>query len=1348
MSRLSLLFLFFAPALVAQTSAFEKITIEDGLSQGMIYDLCQTRDGFLWIATKDGLNRYDGYNFKVFSNDPFDPFSLAENTVISLFEDSRGWLWIGTESKGLDVYDPKTGRFHHFNLSAIEISSVIKIESGRIRETPDGNIWAIRAMLAQIAIPESWRNGLPDEPDLGRLTQVTPFPIALSKKPGEDWLVDFARLKNGELMVTSKHEQFVVDTRAKTYRAVNQGLLPQVINRFEVADGPHTTDVWMGGIHEIRRIRNGQVTSFFTKRTTFEVQRMLLIAGQNGHIWVIVNNHIWDISPGEDIDFANPDFVSDLPPSTLKGDKNGNLWVGTLGYGLRKINPAKTSFHVGAAGTSISGLWRDPAGRYFCKSYVYIYPYDPKTGQVSQSYIPDALDNQINMVFGPTGESWLLCRDFDMGDFAALRRFDANRKLVKSYTFEAKLNLFDQLISSRDGHLWVSGYGCQMLRFDPRTGQTKTFSFAHLFGEKASIVRTIALAETPDGILWAGTQLGLVKCVPNAQGFDFQLIQADANNRQGLNNNSIACILPDTDGSLWLGTKGGGINILNPKTGLCRHITTADGLLNNVVYGILPGSRAGEFWCSTNRGLAKIMVRKSEPLHVGITTFTAAVGLQDNEFNTNAFFKADNGELLFGGVNGLNRFFPDELRADTTPPPVFLVNIEINYQKGRLASPVERLARLELRHDQNNVSFEFAALDFADPSKNRYRYRLVGLDRDWVETGNLRFAHFNHLAPGRYELRVQGSNGESAWREAQPLTVVVLPPWWRSDLAYLCYFLGLVWAGWRAYRFQIRRVKEREQLAFEQRETERVRALEQLKTNFFSNVTHEFRTPLTLMIEPLRRVLPKIKDPEILENVALAERNSRQLLGLVNQLLDMAKLESGSMSLDLRRANLGEVVRRVFESFAPLAEKRGVALTLENWEKTAALEFDLDPNKVELVLNNLISNALKFTPPGGQVKTEVEAAQTTESTNPQINIKISDTGIGIPPEVLGRVFDRFYQVDGSHTRAGEGTGIGLALSKELAELMGGSLTVESEPGKGSTFIFSLPMRIGEAANRGTEEQLAAEPTPPQAPHFSENDAAGGEKPLALVIEDNSELRLFIKKSIGEKWQVAEAADGEEGVKKATELVPDLVISDVMMPRKDGFAVLDELKNAELTAHIPVILLTAKSGIESKLSGLRRGADDYLTKPFSTEELLARMENLVETRRRLRQLFGQQVAASVAVPEPILPESPDDFLCDPDREFLKKLGLIVEANLGNAQMTIEDVAAAMFVSRSQLHRKLDALTGQNTSEFVRNYRLDRAHAMLKNREGRVGEVALRVGFGSEKYFSTAFRERFGVPPSQV
>jgi len=1372
--------ILWAALLHAQMPALQRITIEDGLSQGMIFDLLQTRDssprglgGFLWVATKDGLNRYDGYNFKVFSNDPFNPYSIAENTVTALFEDSRGWLWVGLETKGLDVYDPRTGRFHHFPLSFGDSKQFDGTNVVKIIETRDGTIWLIKrnGSLLNIPIPPTWKTNLPTKPDLQQETQVKTVPLPFVSNSGPsvaEPLIDLSLRLNGEIWVTSFLAQYAVDPTTFACHRIHEKLLAPIITHAAAGEEAYGGDFWFRWenqqtfANELRRIRNGQLTIFPFSNASWKWPR--LSSGKKGSVWFSLNNQMWELSPGEDIDFSKPDLLLDQDPNCQITDRNGNMWVGTLGYGLRKINPVQTHFHTGAAGTSIRMIWAN-GGQYFTRAHFFdIRQYDPQTGKVAEkSAFPDAPTRQINLAFEPSGTAWLLCSESDYAT-SMLRRYAPGSfaSATGVYGFDAGLNLFDPMLRASDGRLWIAANNGRLVRFDPATEQFDYFDFGHLFGENINALRAIALAEDGNGILWVGTQMGLVKCTPKPQGFDFQIIQADANNRRGLNNNSIACILPDPadpGNILWIGTKGGGINRMDLRTGGCRHITTADGLLNNVVYGILPGNTplaggqgGGEFWCSTNRGLAKIVQRTDDAFD--ITTFTAALGLQDNEFNTYAFCKSDKGELLFGGVNGLNRFFPEELMLDTTPPPVFIVGLEINHKKADfsspgspLAQPLETLQELRLNHDQNNLSFEFAALDFTDPSKNRYRYRLVGLDKDWVETGNQRFAHFNHLSPGRYEFRVQGSNGESAWADAaNPIVVVVMPPWWRSKMAYLCYFLLLAWAGWRAYQFQIQRVKEREQLAFEQRETERIRALEQVKTNFFSNVTHEFRTPLTLIIEPLRQLLKNPDDPDRSEKIRLAEKNSRRLLGLVNQLLDMAKIEGGSMSLDLRRGDFAQTVRGVFESFLHLAEKQGVKLTISAPSDIPLFEFD--PGKVELVLNNLISNALKFTPEGGRVAIGMRdegrgmknsAASSLIPHPSSLFVSVTDTGIGIPGKELDRIFDRFYQVDGSHTRAGEGTGIGLALSKELAELMGGGISVKSEVGKGSTFTFWLPVQaVADVAV--TEMPVSAAPEILKQKTPNRHSTTDGERPVALVVEDNAELRMFIKQSIGEAWQVVEASNGEEGVKRAIELLPDLVISDLMMPVKDGYALCYELKTNELTAHIPVILLTAKSAVEAKLKGLRTGADDYLTKPFNTDELLARMENLVELRRKLRERYGSKPFGEAM-------QSNED-LSPPDQEFLKKFTLLLESHLADETLGVEAFSQKMLISRSQLHRKLKAITNRSATDFIKDYRLERAHAMLKNREGMVSEIALRVGFGNEKYFSTVFKEKFGVSPSQV
>lgn len=1348
--------LLFPLFLRAQQAQAEAITIEQGLSQGMIFDICQTRDGFLWMATKDGLNRYDGYNFKIFSNNPFDPYSLAENTVTALLEDRRGWLWIATESTGLEVYDRHSGRFLHLPLRYGLPGANGFMDKATLCEAPDGSIYLLQKgnFLVRIAVPAEWEDQLPGGPLLNGGIRITHFSFDRSggsRDTGWAALINLTPGENGEMLAYSLREVYRLDTASGRIRPA----APK--------SGPGRR-VWCSAPHALVCFQNGKPAPVALP-VGMDIRTNLTKPVVNGAYWLAINGHLWYVEPGRMPDFSNPGWVLDADISALATDRNGNIWVGTQGYGLRKINPRKALFHKGAAGSSIWGLWRDLRGRYFCKVWNIVYPYDPQSGKLgTQPAFPDGPRRILDMCIDPSGAYWLLGRgDAEFGS-AELRWYDPETGASKSYPFPFdstaagqpaatqwfKPYTYARLFQSRDGRLWATSLNGQLVRFDPRTAHFDRFDYAALFGEQAGTVRAFAIAEDGNGTLWTGTQLGLVKGIPDNDKFRFELLQADPANPNGLNHNSISCLLPDPAAPrdrLWIGTKGGGINRLDLRSGRVEHIDTRSGLPDNVVYGILPGE-TGELWCSTNRGLGKLKPGASRGDY-RITAFMANQGLQDNEFNTQAFSKAANGELLFGGVNGLNRFFPKAVLPDTTPPPVFVVGLRINHQPADFsgsglpdAPSPEFLQTLELRHDQNNLSFEFAVLDFTNPAKNRYRYRLAGVDTGWVETGAYRFAHFTHLAPGRYTLFVQGNNGEGAWQDvSNRIEITILPPWWRSRLAYLLYALALLLALWQAYRFQVRRLQLREQLAWEHRETARVKALEQMKTNFFNNVTHEFRTPLTLILEPARRILAGSRDPETRENARHIETNSRRLLNLVNQLLDLAKIESGNLRLDLRYDDFAGLVREVYRNFLPLAEQRGVQLGLDLPPGIPMFRFDA--HKAETILHNLLSNALKFTPEGGSVRLTALIEPGTETAS-FILVKVTDTGAGIAPADAEKVFDRFYQAENAYARQGQGTGIGLALSKELAIRMGGSLQLERPPGpdaKGASFVFRLPMRDSGALPEGRADSDAPgspeRTTPPPA-------AADTERPVVLLIEDNAELRGFIKQCIGDRWQVVEAPDGEAGEKSAAELLPDLVISDVMMPGKDGYAVCEALKNNELTSHIPVILLTAKSAAEAKIKGLRTGADDYLTKPFNTDELLARMENLVEMRRSLRRRYAQLAPAALSAGE----GKTGDTLPAADREFLRRFVALVEQHLSDETIGVEEFAQKMFISRVQLHRKLKAVTGKNVTDFVRDYRLERAMALLRNGEGKVYEIAARVGFGSEKYFSRAFKEKFGISPGQV
>lgn len=1323
----------------AQNFLPETLTIEEGLSQGMIYDLLQSRDGFLWIATKDGLNRYDGYNFRQYTNDPFRPYSIAENTITKLFEDSRGWLWIGLESKGLDMFNPQTGLFYHFSLPNLTNIATSPYDIQQIEEGPDGTIWVMRhgGGLYAVKIPESWNTQIPITPKLSDINPPLEFPI--DGKSGT--FCKFIFRDPSHILLATTLQQYLLNLSDKTVSAIDLPAGAGIFTDFAYGPDQNERDYWCISTQALCRVKNGIIHQYPFENSA-ATDRFFTFSDGKENVWVIIGKKVWLLGPDEPFNSLEPDWIMDKDPSRIITDRNGNHWVGTLGYGLRKINPRKKLFHAGAAGNAIWGLWRDFTGNYYCKIGNKIFPYDNNTSLIEKtSPFPGAPSRLLDMAFAPDSSVWLIGRGEEEDGMGELLHYSAGKQLLGKFRFNFQSYVYAKLLLSKDGKIWMTDAKRQLIRFDPPTSTFKYFDYSATITTNSC--RVYAIAEDANGTIWMGTQLGLVKTIRSGDDCRFELLQLDPGKPDGLSGNFIVSILPDPadpTGTLWIGTKSSGINIMDLHTGKCRHITMYDGLPNNVIYSILPGSK-NDFWCSTNRGLARLVPQKTTPVSYRIIKFSAAKGLQGSEFNTQAYFRTSDAELLFGGVNGLNYFTPDDILPDTLPPPVYIIGIEINHKPADfgmpgspLKVPVTALRHLELKYGENNISLEFAALDFTDPSLNQYRYKLEGLDKDWVETGNKHFAHFTHLEPGSYRFRVQGNNGEGNWRESEfPLTIIVYPPWWRSNLAYFIYAALLIGAVYQAYRVQIKRVQLREQLAFEHRESERVKAMEKMKTDFFSNVTHEFRTPLTLMLEPLRLLLLKNHDQQTTEQLSLVERNSKRLLAMVNQLLDLAKLEHGGMQLDLQSGDIFENVYNTFSQFLSLAEKKGVTLQCNGDRSPVHGIFDF--NKVELVLNNLLSNALKFTPAGGKVDLTFSLYTTTEIAS-QIVITVKDTGPGIGEDQQERIFERFYQVDGAHVKAQEGAGIGLALSREMARLMGGNITVKSRPGEGAAFKFTIPL-VGASAGQSLQQEITE-----QHIAYSPAHAENSDLPVVVVVDDSADIRQLIRLALTDSWQVIEAKDGNEGVQRVLETVPDLVISDLMMPLKDGYELCREVKINELTAHIPVILLTARSAGEARIQGLKFGADDYLTKPFNTKELLARMNNLLENRRRLRHLFSQ--------PEIVAGNDYEDktFISAPDNEFLRRFTLLIDENLDDETLGVEEFAGKMFVSRVQLHRKLKGLTGQSATDFIRNQRLDRAFLMLKNKEGLVSEIAIRTGFTNDKYFSTVFKEKFGISPSSV
>lgn len=776
---------------------------------------------------------------------------------------------------------------------------------------------------------------------------------------------------------------------------------------------------------------------------------------------------------------------------------------------------------------------------------------------------------------------------------------------------------------------------------------------------------------------------------------------------------------PSRPDLLWIGSRNGLI-CLNKKTLKAEIFNTGTGLPDNTIYSLL-ADHYGNLWFGTNKGLCSF-----SPITHKVRVFQTRHGLLEDEFNRFHQMMLPDGRLAFGGTQGWTLFDPDKIKDDAYQPAIALTALKINNEtvipsaSGVLRKPVNASGNLELRYDQNTVTLFFAGLQFNQPQDLNYRYQLSGYDNDWIGSGQIPFANYTKIPPGNYEFRVNASNTTGQWsKKIKKLTITVLPPWWQTWWAYLVYVIVIGGGIWYWLRLQVIRIELRKSVELKKQEAQQLRVLTEMKERFFTNVTHDFRTPLTLILSPLASLIQMNADRKDEAGKLLSiKRNAEQLLGLINQLLDFSKLGANVLTVDESAGDPGIFAENTLALFQEEAARKGVKLTITNLLQG---HYWFDAPKLERILANLIGNAIKFTPSGGSVN--VTAAKERDL----ILFSVSDTGIGIATDQATYIFDRYYQIDSYDTHAVNGTGIGLSLVKELVELQQGQIELKSELGQGSTFRVLLPYRPASpaAATVGTD-----------ALEKWDIPVMQNEEIRILLIEDNAELSDFIASSLPQRYLIDRASNGAEGLQIALDTLPDLIISDVMMPVMDGFEFCKAVKQHEHTSHISIILLTAKVAVESRMQGLSKGADDYLTKPFHVPELNLRVYNLLERQRRLRAHIQSQVSSPPAEVGNLQQLHP----------FLNKFYAVIDQNLDDSSIGVEDLASQMNMSRWQLQRKLRAVADMTVSDAVRNYRLTKAASFLKDGFSS-SESAYKAGFDSPAYFTKCFGAFYGVTPSE-
>jgi signal transduction histidine kinase/DNA-binding response OmpR family regulator/ligand-binding sensor domain-containing protein len=1350
------------------TKGWQELTIADGLSQGMIFGLRQDRNGFIWVATKDGLNRYDGHNFTVFTHDPYNPFSLSNNHCPALLLDRRGRLWVGTLNKGLNLFDDRTHRFYHVDIVDHSTPNSGGYEINLLSEDPDGNIWLAtdNNKLFKISLPPSLQTAFPTQANFTTQVTIEPLPIPTTATENSVRYIRFQA--NGRATLGSSFGLYSFNWQHPAGIA-KDSLLSRSSLDFHALYHAEKQDIWFAATRDnIVAWKQGVLkTIALPKTNNFSVN---FDAIDPAVMAISATNYLWLMSPAElfaqDSLSARNAFVT-LPPNTYSvteflKDQTGNLWIGTGGYGLRKFNPKIKRFRSYLPNTSLTELYADRQGRVYTRHQYAYQLLDRTTNQMVpflDKKLPAADQRQRYLMQDRRGIFWVSNVNFETHE-ATLFKFSADWTLLKKYPLPPGTAFGftgNQTLEGQTGYLWIGAANGKLLRFDPATETFAVFSYHDLIPGGSEGLETYALHQDAAGTLWIGTQKGLIRTDNVLANPTFSLYKNSLTDRLSLSYDFVSSLADDPyqpGRYLWIGTKGGGLNRLDRQTGNCLHITEAQGLPNKVVYGLLT-DQFKNFWISTNRGLAEF-----SPKTFRFRNYTKGDGLQDDEFNTSSFVKLPSGELLFGGINGLTAFLPSALLNTKTRPPIAnIINLKINNESIPVGGPdkiltesIDHTHRIDLAHDQNLLTVEFGVMDYTNSAQNQYRYRLSGIDPDWVNAGTNRFANYAQLPIGNYTFEMMGSADGQVWSKPVELQIWIHPPFYRTWWAYLFYALVLAVALRQLYLFQTQRWLLQQRLLFEQREAIRLTELDSFKTQFFTNISHEFRTPLTLLLGPLGDLKRKFPEESVLP---MMERNGNRLLSLINQLLDLSKLEADQLRTELKRGDIASFLRTLAISFDSLAESQRIRFTFAQTETECWADFDAD--KMEKIVTNLLANAFKFTPAGNDVHMNVSYPESAET--PNLQVIIEDTGIGIAPEDLAHIFERFYQRSaGGQSQAYGGTGIGLALVHELVRVLGGQVGVTSTVGQGTAFTVTLPLILVDkpvlpqpAATDSSLPGLQDVVFPvPLSPGISplESEPMDTER-ILLIIDDNADIRAYVRTVFEADYRVIEAEDGQEGLEKAMATMPDIVICDLMMPRIDGFVFCRMLKTQEVTSHIPVVMLTAKATVQDRIEGFELGADDYLTKPFNRAELQVRVRNLVQQRQRLYQRFATGLMSipinATPVSDGIEPAKP--VLLAAEQKFLDRLSVVVLAHIDNAAFTVEALAEAVNMSRAQLFRKLKALTNTTASNYILNIRMVKAAQLLKEQEVSITQVAYAVGFDNPSYFTKVFKERYGVLPSQ-
>ncbi len=1310
---------------------FHKISLERGLSNSTVYSMTQDRNGNLWVGTSDGLNKYDGYHFSVYRHDATVASSICSNQIRCVKMDGLGLLWIGT-MQGLSFYDAQKNAFENYSFSqnddCVQIYDIDFLNSTELLLATNFGLYVFDRQSHSFLKAEGFPNlkvfsvlRHSDFVLVGTLNGLHRYYPHTGKSEPVSSL--FPNSQISSLLHDSKNGIVWAGTEGKGLFRVN--LTDWSIRQFK---------------HD--KQRSSSISSNFIRSLCFDEQQRLWIGTFVG---LNILNEVDGTFQSFFHDGSEVGSISQNSIRSIFRDGQGGMWLGTYFGGLNYYHPLKTLFQhirpkpgvnslndnvvscmrVGRdgeiwIGTNDNGLnLYDPASGTF-QHFVHRETDDRSLGgnNVKALYI----DNKNNLFVGTHG-----------GGLGYFNRASRSFSPIALSDDEMANNNVYALEEDAQGFLWVGTLN-GLFRLD-LVGKKSVLFEKDALGNSLVDCKITCLFRDSQQQIWIGSEKGL--SLYNTSSNKLEVMQAVA---PLPSIDYVTCLYESKDGLIWIGTRDG-LFAYNARSRHYNFFDTKSGLPNNTVYGILEDSFK-HFWISTNEGLVCYM-----PESGLFKVYKSIDGIQSNQFNMYAYCQTKEGKMYFGGINGITAFSPERIMDNPfAPKPIItkmgLYNKQVfpNDETGILDNNIENTTAITLSADQSVFSLEFGVPNFLAGTRNTFAYMLEGFDSEWYYTTDIRQVNYSNLKPDTYRFLVKAANNDGKWNdEATVLEIKVLPYWYDTVVARLIFVLLFLGVLFLIYRFWKARHNTLQSLHYERLEKAKNEEVNKVMIRFFINVAHEFRTPLTLILSPLSEILTRgVKERWLKDQLETMQRSGQKLLNLVNLILDYRKAESGAFELKVSKVVISDYLNEVIHVFDNYVKKHKIDLLLES--NVGERSYWLDKNYLERIIFNLLSNAFKFTPEGGHIGLSVfEQADS-------LVISVKDNGCGIPLEHQSKIFDHFYQADENIP----GTGIGLSLVYRLVINHHGTISVVSEANKGSEFIVRFPIddSVYDAKNRCEEGfakrfvfsdqmKMIVDEIDHSSERIDDTDSIGEKKGILLIVEDDEEVRNYLLNAFRADYVVLLAGNGEEGMSVLKVEDVDLIISDVMMPVMDGYKFCRMVKQNIRTCHIPVILLTAKAGLEHEAEGLSVGADEYLSKPFVLPILSMKVQNLLKMQKRLQYHFSQpgEINATQITNNP------------QDEELLRKAMDIVEKNLENADFSADDFCREMGMSRSNLHLKLKSITGESAIEFIRKIRFNYACKLLKEGRHTIAEISTMVGFNSPSYFATSFKKYMGCMPTE-